>query len=1346
MFKKYYPPKFLYLVLFRFLFFSVGFFLFSFDGMSTSLLLPFGSIDNNQLTSVLIRPKTISEPNWLSGPPDKGSGAEFLSNEILIKLKPQALARLKNGQSLLPRDTGISSLNKLNTDHKVVKMEKVVKREKRPKENQAIFRWYKITLPGASEIVKDEFSDIRKELSSSNNRGQSFSFQKLTENQSKGRKLKEVIASYRQDPNIEIAEPNYIVNTTSIPNDTYADPEQDGSWTTGAWGQKYEDLWGLKKIEADKAWDITTGSSDITVAVIDTGVDYTHPDIQQNIWTNEDEIPGNGIDDDNNGYIDDVRGWDFTDCNAVRVPCPPEYEKDPDNDPMDDNGHGTHVAGTIGAMGNNNLGIAGVNWQVKIMPLKFLTPYGRGSTYDAISALVYAADNGARVINNSWGGGGFSTAIQDAIEYAHSKNAIIVVAAGNDNANALLYSPANDFNAITVASTDSNDQKSNFSNFGAKIDVAAPGGNSGATTPNYPEVNILSLRAKETDVYCNPFKPNPDLCGTFIVNNDYYRLRGTSMAAPHVSGLAALILAKHPEFTNEEVRQVLRQSADKIEGVPFGEKFGYGRINAYRALLVDQAPPVARIFSPSQYEFTGGKSLEIKGIAKSRYGVRSAVLYFSPGEFSNPNQLIGKVSARSYGTDGSFSVNWDLSLISPDFYTIKLVVTDTLGNSSEDRIIVRIGPTPMARLPYNAGIQWTGYPAAADLDGDGQDEIITVGGRFPWRKGSVITVWKSDGSGVYPGWPQVTEQYVWPTISVGDVDGDGKGEIVALDSSRGPGKVYVWNHEGTLVSGWPKDIEWLRHNVATLADLDNDGKDEIIFESAVLTGEDAMGHGCKVDEYNFDVDLKIFVFRGDGSDFPGWPQTIDGHCGSPYWPAVGDITGDGIPEIVVGATWEDDFISFDTWIYAFSKNGELLSGWPRRVTDTVVHGPILADLDFDGKREILFSTIGFKQGTSVYALKNDGSDFPGWPQVSYRYAMLTPPIVGDIDNDKKLEIISAHYFVAVPTLVPKIYAWDYDGSLLQGWPRSGGSHIPSIGDVIHDESVETLISYWSSETGGGGFAALDSSGNIIYTSTKENSVPYSPFVIADISSSAAVLYAAGRIMDPYHESKWDIASTVFSLEIVQPFGELGEKKNYADERMHWPTVQHDVARTGAFTPPYCSMPLDEDGDGLGECREFFFGTDPLNPDTDGDMCRDGAEVGNDPTVGGQRDPLNPWDFYDVPVPAIGSNGTIDGEKNGAVNMGDVLAVLYYFGAGTPYDNLEVVDGKYTCVDPQNQTCSGNGVCYCDDLNQNGIADGAEYDRRASSVPSNIYALGPPDGIVMISDILAIYSQFDHSCQ
>ncbi|MBI5676548.1 MAG: S8 family serine peptidase [Nitrospirae bacterium] len=269
----------------------------------------------------------------------------------------------------------------------------------------------------------------------------------------------EAVEHYQHDPNVEYAEPNYIIHKAAVPSDQY-----------------FNNLWGLNNtgqnggvsdadIDAPEAWDITTGSHDVIIAVIDTGIASGHPDLSGNIWRNAGESNcADDIDNDGNGYIDDCNGWDFIGN---------------DNDPSDYDGHGTHVSGTIAAQGNNSIGIAGIMWDAQIMPLRILGVSGSGTIADAASAILYANAKGARIINNSWGGSGYSQVLKDAVD---ASNALVVCAAGNNGTDndALPFYPASytSSNIISVAASDNNDMLAFFSNYGINsVDIAAPGVN-----------------------------------------------------------------------------------------------------------------------------------------------------------------------------------------------------------------------------------------------------------------------------------------------------------------------------------------------------------------------------------------------------------------------------------------------------------------------------------------------------------------------------------------------------------------------------------------------------------------------------------------------------------------------------------------------------------------------------------------------------------------------------------------------------------------------------------------------------------------------------------------------------
>jgi hypothetical protein len=330
-----------------------------------------------------------------------------------------------------------------------------------------------------------------------------------------GESLHDILTAYQNSPYVEYAEPDYYVRLCLIPNDP-----------------NYPQQWALSKIDAPPAWDIHTGSHDVVVAVIDTGVDYTHPDLQGNIWVNELELNGcTGVDDDENGYIDDIYGYDFA------------YD---DCEPQDDSGHGTHIAGIIAAKGNNNTNVSGICWNARIMAVKAKITYTLGPASLISEAIYYAVSNGADVLSCSWSMDPPSNLLYDSFQYAYSQGVVAVAAAGNQNSNNVIY-PAGYSTVISVGASTQSDQRASFSNYGDWVDIMAPG------------VDILSL----------------------FHYGRVYSLAGTSMACPHVAGACALMLSVNPYLTPDEVRQAILSTGDAIAP---GICLSNARVNLFKAV------------------------------------------------------------------------------------------------------------------------------------------------------------------------------------------------------------------------------------------------------------------------------------------------------------------------------------------------------------------------------------------------------------------------------------------------------------------------------------------------------------------------------------------------------------------------------------------------------------------------------------------------------------------------------------------------------------------------------------------------------------------------------------------
>ncbi len=454
---------------------------------------------------------------------------------------------------------------------------------------------------------------------------------------------------------VEYAEPNYIGKPCFVTDFPYFK-------TSNTWDQGYQDFWNLEKLKCEDAWRISDGEG-VVVAVIDGGVDYNHPDLKGNMWVNEAEKTGKpGIDDDGNGYVDDIYGYDFSDDNA---------------ETMDQYGHGTHVAGIIAANG----GIVGVAPKAKIMALR---AWGgkKGGISSYLNSIYYAVNNGAKVINCSWGILGPIQSLTDAFHYAHDKGVVCVAAAGNDYADVRDTAPANIDTVIAVAATNQEDKKCDFSNFGEKIDFAAPGGDSNVFMHsaedytmkgvNEKKANIISLRLFNSDyIFGWPASSYERGDIFFPTRRDeqslYCRLSGTSMSSPHAAGVAALLISKslskgramHPDV----VRKIMQITSDNL-GIP---DLGHGRINAYEAVNLDLDLSFAL---PQQGGFVRGL-VDIRGNAYLGESIRGNYKIFCspknpPGKTETIATGTTSVTDGRLGSWNTLAVGDDGKYITPD--------------------------------------------------------------------------------------------------------------------------------------------------------------------------------------------------------------------------------------------------------------------------------------------------------------------------------------------------------------------------------------------------------------------------------------------------------------------------------------------------------------------------------------------------------------------------------------------------------------------------------------------------------------------------------------------------------
>ena len=868
-----------------------------------------------------------------------------------------------------------------------------------------------------------------------------------------GADIEKSLSDLRVDPDIEYAEADHVVSTNLTPNDPYF-------LSYGTWGQNYDDLWGVKKIGAPAAWDSFTGAG-VIVAVVDTGIDFSHPDITANIWTNTREIADNGLDDDANGYVDDVHGWDFiglTYTNPVQS-----------NNPVDHFGHGTHVAGTIAAVGNNGIGVIGVAWNAQIMPVKGLDDSGQGLDSTLGPAIIYAANNGADVISNSWAGPGQSQTISDAVSYAHNLGAVIVVAAGNNSSDARNYYPANLSDAITVAATDPDDVLAYFSNYGSKIDVAAPG------------VDILSLRAAGTSL------------GT-PVDIYYTRASGTSMATPHVSGTAALILSQHPDYSNEDVRQVLRVSAADLGTAGFDLTYGYGRINATAALTVSSVLE-ARIISPIDGTLLTGP-VTITGFARGSNFAQYTLAY---GSGTAPSTWTVFASGTNPVGGGALGV-FDPLLLGNGLYTVRLTSYDTSNNAFVDQIellsnVISITSPLPSIVPSTAVVFKPGMVIA--VTGSAQGPSFQ-GFRLDWAEGiNPSSGWNTTGISINGGTTPVLNGPLgsWDTSSITQADFytirlsvDNVGFTNVVTSL-----VYLDTH--LLSAGWPQTLSQTPYfSIGMVPVADGQGNLRLTSVGPAYAGSN--------------VPSQFWSFPAAG----GSPNTVPFNYGELLQPAAGSLFGTPSDQVVVADGLDikvfqpdNSFSTYSTglpitfqfsqitlqdingdsqletvalgdelaaktgYLYAWQKDGsQLNANFPITVPDQNLNlaesgtgtRVLVGDLNADGNRKIIVQAGPSSSTTSLLLYSHDGTPLTWAAPVFTGYA--NQMVLADLDHNGKLETLVLVFTGSQEVL----HVLQPDGTERQGWPlvlATGASFSwVAVGDITRTGHEQIIVSNYDS--------------------------------------------------------------------------------------------------------------------------------------------------------------------------------------------------------------------------------------------------------------------------------------------
>ena len=876
-----------------------------------------------------------------------------------------------------------------------------------------------------------------------------------------------LLQRYRHAPGVEALQPNYLRRLTRY---TTNDPLLDEQWNLDAVGWRSRD---------------PGSAAGVLVAVIDSGVDDEHPDLVQQIWRNPAEVSGLvDVDDDGNGYIDDVAGWDFTD--APGLPGDGDFVE-PDADPDDESGHGTHVAGIVAATSDNGVGIAGVAPDVSLMVLRAGFNIGSAGYLqddDVAAAIVYAADNGAHIINLSLGDPRYSPLLADAVRYATDLDVVVVAAVGNEGSSDVYY-PARLDETIGVGAAGRDARPTSFSNHGPSIDLIAPGLTVHSTQPG----------------------------------GRYGDLSGTSMAAPHVAAAAALVRARHPEYSRLQVLGALVSAASDVGVVGWDETSGHGLLR----LPAPSAPaPLAATFVRPADRQVSGSTVEVE----VHFEAPDAVDYRIDWGRGASTQSWEALADGSLGPGpGAVVAAWQTATLDSGPYTIRVLIQDAGGGAYEDRLVVELvrGGAVLSDLRLTRVLQgprwydtveWTTdrqAPGAVEIIADGElvlrlaepegrsEHVVTLPQDLPpgdYR----VSVFTGSGSAtaqeslrVRPAgvqrWdlaslPQLRDDgYLLPRFA--DFDGDGRGEVVAMIYGGGAygatsffeedeafavfttSRLFIpWETgdfdldgrtdllavdarrvrvlEPSTTGAYPDRVSWEVRDVwgGEVADLDGDARPEMILRSAT---------GSLFRVFETDGDDSYVETAGLVNETPGENEMGDRQ-------SVGDLDGDGAGEWISGDS-DGDLIAFES----VGDNAYRVI-WTDRVDAGDIDGRLLsaaADLDGDGDEEFIsgrlrrdpFDVESRRWTLTVFGATADNEYSVEWQaQVVAGSSSGNGIAITDLDGDGQLEW--------VVVLVPHLYVFEFDGA--GGYEPVWYTQVrrtqrPAVGDLDSDGRQEIVF-------------------------------------------------------------------------------------------------------------------------------------------------------------------------------------------------------------------------------------------------------------------------------------------------
>jgi len=904
----------------------------------------------------------------------------FVPDQLIVKLRPDAARvaprALRDGFGQLLGDPSAASLDALCRDHGVRTLRRLVRELERPDgtlrmTTRELVERGRGAHPGRRGRVPADVPDLENvfvlELDP-------------------GADLLAALAGFSADPRVAYAHPNFIYRADAeplpvlpyLPNDRYV--TQDGAtWSEGAFQQDFPDLFGLRNLQAIEAWNTfdsdhsgdfdpgeTVPGEGVVVAVVDSGLDPSHPDIAANVWTNPGEIADNGIDDDGNGFVDDVSGWDFV---------------NEDNSPADGAGHGTHVSGTIAALGDNAIGVIGVAPAARILPVKGLSDGGSGTDVQLANSVLYAVAMGADIINNSWGGPVDSPTIAAAFEAADAAGVLSIASAGNSNRDVLSAGPARLDTVMAVAATDHQDVRASFSNYGRRVEISAPG------------VAVLSLNAYAGDNLISGWYPER------VVDTDYLYLNGTSMSAPHVSGTAAVLMSRFPDESGRETRGRLRAGADPIDDLNPGFEglLGSGRVNLDRSLAATPAPDLSLVAFERDGFAPGNLARLVVRVKNFWLGVEdvTAVLATSHpdvaviagsaslgdigvGEtasnelepfslFIGPSLSFGDVIPLTLTLDSSGGhhevVTFELSipffenitsragLLSQTSFPWRVVLQDYTGDGHEDVFLADMMWSVLFRSKGDATFEFDpntdaisgigNHPLFIDIDNDGDKDLFNTSINDNKR----TRLWRNNGDGTFTdisatGVPSMTMTFATAL----DYDGDGFTDVLAGGADLNDDGVNWWeglvllrNDGGSRLSevsgtGLPSaPFEFPYGQLATL-DYDEDGDTDVMYaesETGIALFENDGnggysdvtasafpfplrdgGSGIAVGDYDNDTHLDVFV-TGYKQVAGSPPNALFRNRGDGSFEDVTAAAGDLAVYNIRGIPWGNEFFDYD---------------------------------------------------------------------------------------------------------------------------------------------------------------------------------------------------------------------------------------------------------------------------------------------------------------------------------------------------------------------------------------------------------------------------------------------------